>query len=211
MYQKLIYSLQFIEGQVQVKVMTVKHSVLKARGYMTPGILEEDINEHEEESLSTICSSPTAEAEVEACEEEYRVIAEQSLPKNSSVLLLDEVLLPLEEPIVSPFTQENPAYHSWYQKQVNSARQERDHAILLARHYRNKAEESVSEKRTIQHQLESKVEVTRNFWRNKIIEGNSSAGKILRAALICNTMAYLLFKLFHTKIIVAAKTQSTVA
>ena len=154
---------------------------------MTPGILEEDINEHEEESPSAIHSSSTTEAEIEACKEQYRVIAEQSLHNNSSVLLLDEVLLPLEEPIVNPLTQENPVYHSWYQKQVNLARQERDHAILLARHYRNKAEESVSEKRTIQHRLESEVEVTCNFWRNKIIKGNSCAGIILGAALLRNT------------------------
>ena len=48
-----------------------KVQVLKARGYMTPGILEEGINNHEEESLSTIYLSPTTEAEIEACKEEY--------------------------------------------------------------------------------------------------------------------------------------------
>ena len=153
---------------------------------MTPGILEEDSSEHEEEIPSVIHSSPT-EAEIEACEEQYRVIAQESLQKNSSVLLLDEVVLPLEEPTVNPFTQDNPVYHSWYQEQVNLARQERDHAILLARHYRDKAEEIVSEKRTIQYRLESKVEITRDFWRNKIIEGNCHAGKILRAALLRST------------------------
>ena len=79
------------------------------------------------------------------------------------MLLLDEVVLPLEEPTVNPFIQDNPVYHSWYQEQVNLARQERDHAILLARHYHDKAEESVSEKRNIQHRLETKVEITRGF------------------------------------------------
>ena len=106
---------------------------------------------------------------------------------NGYKMTLTIVELPLEEPTVNPFTQDNPVYHSWYQEQVNLARQERDHAILLARHYRDKAEESVSEKRTIQHRLESKVEITRNFWRNKIIEGNCHAGKILRAALLHST------------------------
>ena len=54
--------------------------------------------------------------------------------------------------------------------------------MTLAKHYRNKAEETVSEKRAMQHKLEKQVELTRDFWRNKVLGGNSRSGKIIRAA-----------------------------
>ena len=41
--------------------------------------------------------------------------------------------------------------------------------MILARSYRNKAEETVSEKRAMQQKLMKQVELTRNFWRNKVV------------------------------------------
>ena len=72
-------------------------------------ILEKDSSEHEE-GTPAIDSSHT-KAEIEAFEEQCRVIAQESL-RDSSVFLLDEILLPLEELTVNPFTQDNPVYHS---------------------------------------------------------------------------------------------------
>ena len=76
---------------------------------MTLEILEEDSSEHQEE-MPVIDSSLT-KAEIEACEEQCRIIAQESL-WDSGVFLLDEVLLPLEKPTVNPFTKDNPAHYS---------------------------------------------------------------------------------------------------
>ena len=67
---------------------------------------------------------------------------------------------------------------------VHTARHERDQALFLARHYRNIAEEKQSEKRILKSNLEGQIEIVRNFWRNKIVEGDTRSGRILRAALI---------------------------
>ena len=76
---------------------------------MTIEILEEDSSEHQEE-MPVIDSSLT-KAKIEACEEQCRAIAQESL-WDSSAFLLDEVLLPLEKSTVNPFTKDNPVYHS---------------------------------------------------------------------------------------------------
>ena len=69
-------------------------------------------------------------------------------------------------------------------QQVQSAREERDRALSLAQQYRNLAEASQLETKTLKNELERKVETVRDFWRNKIVEGNSRSGNMLRAALI---------------------------
>jgi len=88
--------------------------------------------------------SPTKD--VEECEKEYKHYAKQCQQKASNILLLDEILVPLEESMIDSFSQ---TYHTWYKQQVSAARQERDHALILARHYRNEAEKIVSQKRIL--------------------------------------------------------------
>ena len=68
-------------------------------------------------------------------------------------------------------------------KNLRKARYESNQALSLAQHYRNVAEERQSEKRNLKSELEQQVEVVRDFWRNKVIEGSSRSGRILRAAL----------------------------
>ena len=53
-------------------------------------ILEEDSSEHDEET--PVIDSSLTKAGIEAHEEQYRVIAQESL-RDSSVFLLDEILL----------------------------------------------------------------------------------------------------------------------
>ena len=48
--------------------------------------------------------------------------------------------------------------------------------------YRDLAETLKKEKRDIEHKLVS-IEVVRDFWRNKIVEGDSRGGKIFRASV----------------------------
>ena len=68
-------------------------------------------------------------------------------------------------------------------EQICTARRER---LFLAQRYRNLAEESQSEKRVLKNHLERQIETVRDFWHNKIVEGDSRSGRILRAALIRN-------------------------
>jgi len=41
-------------------------------------------------------------------------MTEESHLKDSNLLLLDEILIPLEETEVDPFSKEYPVYHTWY-------------------------------------------------------------------------------------------------
>ena len=50
-------------------------------------------------------------------------------------------------------------------------------------HYRDIAEDGQTEEQKLKHELE-KVELVRNVWRNKVMEGGSRSGMMLRAALI---------------------------
>lgn len=97
-------------------------------------------------------------------------------------LILNEVVAPIEEqtfghslPLVTRVD---------YNHQVLEARKERDEALALARHCRDVAERCRTETRRVRDHLESKIEVVRDFWRNKVVEGESRSGRILRASLI---------------------------
>ena len=56
--------------------------------------------------------------------------------------------------------------------------------LSLARLHRDMAETSQAQKRILKAELENKNELVRNFWRNKVVEGSTRSGKMLRAALI---------------------------
>ncbi len=107
-----------------------------------------------------------------------------NLKRNDNCLLiLNEVVVPIQE-------QEqtfDPSHMSQMARTdckqiVQKAREERDQALKLAQQFRNIPEQSFSEKRCLQYELESKVETVRDFWRNKIVEGGSRSGSILRAS-----------------------------
>ena len=112
----------------------------------------------------------TAERYTELCEEERN---------DTSPLLLNSAVIPVVEPSCSC---NNIVVSARCKQLLAGARRERDNAIMLARGYRDDAEECQTEKRKLKHELEEKVEL--NFWRNKVVEGGSRSGLILRAALI---------------------------
>ena len=121
---------------------------------------------------------------VDVAEQCYNTLIQNSQDhSDTSPLLLDSVITPVSETL-SCSSPENMLHRIHCRLQVQSARQERDRALSLARQYRNLAEASQLEKRTLKNELERKVETVRDFWRNKIVEGSSRPGKILRAALI---------------------------
>lgn len=100
---------------------------------------------------------------------------------------LDPILIPMEEepPIEAVSSEGDNMVHTVRcSEHVQRARIERNNALHLARLYCDRVDNLIKEKRDIQHSLKAQVDKTREFWRNQIIEGNSRAGKILRAALV---------------------------
>lgn len=102
---------------------------------------------------------------------------------DTAPLLLDAVVTPVSEPSCT-FSPKSTLHTIHCEEQVQSARKERDRALSLARQYRDLAEARQAEKRTLKNELERKIETVRDFWRNKVVEGGSRSGQILRAALI---------------------------
>ena len=67
---------------------------------------------------------------------------------------------------------------------IKQATKDRDQALMEAKYYRNLAETFKTEKQDIEQAYAKRVEVVRDFWRNKIVEGDSRGGRILRASLL---------------------------
>ena len=92
-----------------------------------------------------------------------------ALSNDEPGILLGEIVHPLEEANITV----NNIDMAMCDRKLQLARKERDEAILIAKCYRDLAERTHSEKHALQHHLESKVEVVRDFWRNKVVEGGS--------------------------------------
>lgn len=125
--------------------------------------------------------------EVDVNEQNYSNICNASTVESTSPLLLNTVFTPVtEQEAVCTCSSDTPSTVITLQckEQLQTARYERNQALSLAQHYRNIAEERQSEKRILKNELEGQIEVVRNFWRNKVVEGSSRSGRILRAALI---------------------------
>ena len=61
---------------------------------------------------------------------------------------------------------------------------------MLARGYRDIAEQCQTEKRKMKHKLEEKVEVERDFCLDQLVEGSRRSGLILRTASIRNNQTH---------------------
>ena len=127
--------------------------------------------------------------EVDVNEQKYSSICSASTVSvgGTSPLLLDTVVTPVaEQKDVCTCSSDTPSTVITMQckEQLRRARYERNQALSLAQHYRNVAEERQSEKRVLKSKLEQQIEVVQDFWHNKVIEGSSRSGRILRAALI---------------------------
>ena len=92
---------------------------------------------------------------------------------NTKPLLLDAVVVPI--------TESSTAIH---ERLLLEAREECDNALLVARQCRDLAETAQAEKRDVKYELEKRVEVVRDFWRSKVVEGGSRSGLMLRASLL---------------------------
>lgn len=101
---------------------------------------------------------------------------------STSPLLLNTVVTLIVEEAICTCTSE--MLGTKCKGEIRKARHERNQALTLAQQYRNLAEKSQSEKRSLKNDLEGKIETVRDFWRNKIVEGDSRSGRKLRAALI---------------------------
>ena len=132
---------------------------------------------------------------------------DQQLEKPKELVDTEDILPPIFDPVFVPVEESLPSPPSGPSEQCNvvhiiqcknevlKARTERDDALILAKHYRNMAENSKKEFLHLEQRMKSqlssierqsvcRVENIKNFWRNQLIEGDSRAGRILRASLI---------------------------
>lgn len=68
-------------------------------------------------------------------------------------------------------------------KSIQLEREKTKEALEQVQHYRNLAEQLRSEKRDVVCSMNTKVEVVRDFWRNKILEGSTRAGKMVKKSI----------------------------
>ncbi len=124
---------------------------------------------------------------IDVMDEQYYQCSADSMKKSEDTgpLLLDEVLVPIEESN-SSCSLRNPVLAAQCAESIRKVRNERNDALCLAQHYRDIAEKTRKEKRDLKNKLENEIEIVRNFWRNKIVEGKSRSGKILRESLLRN-------------------------
>ena len=152
------------------------------------GVLEEDFVSDSESSTQIpverkpknikLCKKPYAYSKLCSASHTHNEYSNRAL-------LLKSILIPVEE-VVPVLNSGNIMHDREFAKQIKNARQERNVALELAQMYRDLAEKIQQDKRKIQDELETRVETVRDFWRNKIIEGESRGGQILRAALFRN-------------------------
>ena len=129
--------------------------------------------------------------EISTCQENlYHYVSENSMQSNS----LDALLLPS---LPDSSTKEDKTkelngldrvdFLSSIQKEQEKTRK----ALQQVKHYRDLAEKLRKEKRTAIHNLNEKIELVRDFWRNKICEGSTRAGKMVQRALLQNKTGHL--------------------
>ena len=112
-------------------------------------------------------------------EKKYTDLAVDS---DNGTLLLPSVSIPSEEQSVSYVA--SVFSNIEQQSLLQEARNDRDKAMIEAKCYRDLAETLKKEKRELENKLHTQTEIVRDFWRNKIFEGGSRGGKILRASLL---------------------------
>ena len=151
--------------------------------------MEEKKKKEEEEKLRiSKLEAAQHECEVEHVERFYTELSHKER-NTTSPLLLDSVVTPTVEPSCSCT---NIIVAAQCKQLLQSARQERDNALLLARQYGDIAEECQTEKRRLKHKLEERVELVRNFWRNKVEGGSRTMHSHYYTFVACIHCVYLL-------------------
>ena len=72
---------------------------------------------------------------------------------------------------------------------VHEIERQRDGAVRSAQLCRDIAEKLKTENRTLKEDMIQKVETQRDFWRNKILEGQSRSGRMVKMALLSQARA----------------------
>ena len=112
-------------------------------------------------------------ADIEQTAEQHNEVEkEYNMSVESTTNSVPSVLIPIEEK--EPFSYA-PSVISHMEQQciIKQATKDRDQALMEAKYYRNLAETFKTEKRDIEQAYAKRV---RDFWRNKIVEGDSRGG-----------------------------------
>ena len=114
----------------------------------------------------------------------YHTVAESSLHDNCGSLLLSSVAVPEASTVVHEDIASQSDKSSFEKIDMANAINLEQTKTRKAQHYRNLAEKLQKEKREMNSAMNEKIELVRDFWRNKIIEGSSRAGRIVQKALL---------------------------
>ena len=131
----------------------------------------------------------------EKCEQEiacrqkdlYQHVVDESMQNDS----FDALLLPPVTGITSNSTathekvieESNGIERVDHARAIKLEKEKTKKALDQAQYYRNLAEKLRREKRNAVNVMNNKIEVVRDFWRNKILEGSTRAGRMVREAL----------------------------
>lgn len=124
--------------------------------------------------------------EMASCQELlYQHVADDSMQKNSfDALLLPSTSLPATcEERVKSYVEVKGIDRVNLVSSIQLEQEKTRKALEQVRYYRNLAEKLRKEKRNTVLVLNDKIELVRDFWRNKILEGSTRAGKMVQRAL----------------------------
>ena len=113
----------------------------------------------------------------------YKELATRSLQESNDTLLLPSVEVDVPEMNIGLPSNLTGINRVAVSSAIQLERQKTKKALRQAQYYRNLSETLRTEKCQIEHSSRMKVALVRDFWRNKIKEGSTRAGKMVMKAL----------------------------
>lgn len=144
---------------------------------------EENIKQREAEEQTRKrheASQTKHEEYLKDLEPKYMGIRTEMESSDAGALLLGSILLPdcsKEKEQLTGFDRVSA------EQSIILLQEERNEALRTAQYYRSVAEECKRKNRELQTNISRTVETVRDFWRNKIMEGQTRSGRIVLKAI----------------------------
>ena len=101
----------------------------------------------------------------------------------SPSLLLPAIVQPSEQITVHIQSSNNEIEKVAVKKCIENLVDERDAAIKTVRYLRNQVEDLQSRNRKLYCEMNDKIDTVRNFWRNRLVEGDTRSGTCVKLAV----------------------------
>ena len=101
----------------------------------------------------------------------------------SSSLLLPAIVQPSEQITVHVQSGNNEVEKVAVEECIKNLVGERDAAMKTVRYLRNQVEDLQSRNRKIYCEMNDKIDTVRNFWRNRLVEGDTRSGMCVKLAI----------------------------